>query len=43
MTTSRPERAWIDVIGGPMQRHQHRGEKHQRDGEPHPRRDILLA
>ena len=38
----RPERAGIDVIGVAMQRQQHGGED-ERDGQPQPRRDVLLA
>ena len=38
----RPERAGIDVIGVAMQRQQHGGEN-QRDGQPQPRRNVLLA
>ena len=36
------ERGGIDVVGVAMQRQQH-GRQHQRERQPHARRDILLA
>ena len=38
----RPDLVQIDLIGGAMER-QHDGGKHQRHGEPQPRRDHHLA
>ena len=38
----RPKRARVDVIGGAVQRQQHGGE-HERECQPHPRRQVLLA
>ncbi len=42
MTSRRPKRARVDVIGAAVQRQQHGGE-HERECQPHPRRQVLLA